>query len=350
MIICALWCDSCCLICIGPDAHMGGTDVSKYTGAAAVMAREASRRNAPKKAPTPMKIGDNGTSEQEGIFKKLTDAAQYTGAHKHRFDRQTGQGLGIDGRTDAGPQPLRGDGLGARIAFPDSPKPVGRARRSDADSPIFRKLTGKYSNLLCQRDCAHVCLDLLCCFHIADPNQFTGSYRGRREDREDDGAHSGWQNHAQLSPGGLQTAIIERSRGPNHPLFSTPAHATARSRSVLVTAEMTPEQVQAARRRAAEVTARLSSPQNFTGASKKRHKVDKVKKKPRKVRAVKKHQGGDGVGDENQMDEKSVFNRLHVHAMDLAQRKQEASLREAEAAAERARIFEQRALDGGDGE
>jgi hypothetical protein len=32
------------------------------------------------------------------IFEKLTDPKEYTGHHKHRFDAETGQGLGLDGR------------------------------------------------------------------------------------------------------------------------------------------------------------------------------------------------------------------------------------------------------------
>eukprot|EP01048_Picozoa_sp_COSAG05_P027193 COSAG05_NODE_7813_length_766_cov_0.913174_1_plen_81_part_10 len=58
---------------IGPDPDLSPifqklTDASKFTGAAAVVAREASRRNTPKKPLPPMT-----TLEQEGIFKKLTD-------------------------------------------------------------------------------------------------------------------------------------------------------------------------------------------------------------------------------------------------------------------------------------
>ena len=32
------------------------------------------------------------------IFEKLTDPKAYTGHHKHRFDTETGKGLGLDGR------------------------------------------------------------------------------------------------------------------------------------------------------------------------------------------------------------------------------------------------------------
>ena len=34
-----------------------------------------------------------------GVFAKLTDASQYTGAHRHRFDEE-GRGRGIEGRDD----------------------------------------------------------------------------------------------------------------------------------------------------------------------------------------------------------------------------------------------------------
>lgn len=33
-----------------------------------------------------------------GVFERLTNVANFTGSHVHRFDLETGQGLGADGR------------------------------------------------------------------------------------------------------------------------------------------------------------------------------------------------------------------------------------------------------------
>lgn len=42
--------------------------------------------------------GTTGTSRTGGVA-KMTDASQYTGAHKERFDKD-GKGKGIEGRSD----------------------------------------------------------------------------------------------------------------------------------------------------------------------------------------------------------------------------------------------------------
>ena len=47
-----------------------------------------------------------GRREGDRIFSKLTDPKNYTGAHKQRFDKQTGRGLGRQGRTDPAPAGL----------------------------------------------------------------------------------------------------------------------------------------------------------------------------------------------------------------------------------------------------
>ena len=39
------------------------------------------------------------THTGSGVFAKLTDSSQYTGAHRHRFDEE-GRGRGIEGRDD----------------------------------------------------------------------------------------------------------------------------------------------------------------------------------------------------------------------------------------------------------
>ena len=44
-------------------------------------------------SPEPTRAEVKGT-----IFERLTDAKLYTGHHKHRFDHETGEGLGLDGR------------------------------------------------------------------------------------------------------------------------------------------------------------------------------------------------------------------------------------------------------------
>lgn len=43
------------------------------------------------------------------IFDKLTDPALYTGTHRHRFDEQTGEGLGLAGRVEVTPDRYTGD-------------------------------------------------------------------------------------------------------------------------------------------------------------------------------------------------------------------------------------------------
>eukprot|EP01051_Picozoa_sp_SAG22_P016368 SAG22_NODE_2299_length_2739_cov_3.085985_1_plen_182_part_00 len=48
---------------------------------------------------TVAQLGTTGY-KKSAIFAKLNDAGQYTGAHRHRFDRQTGQGRGRAGRTE----------------------------------------------------------------------------------------------------------------------------------------------------------------------------------------------------------------------------------------------------------
>ena len=44
-------------------------------------------------SPEPTRPEVKGT-----IFERLTDSKLYTGHHKHRFDQETGEGLGLDGR------------------------------------------------------------------------------------------------------------------------------------------------------------------------------------------------------------------------------------------------------------
>lgn len=42
-------------------------------------------------------VDDGQGADTGGIYAKLTDSSQYTGAHKHRFDK-TGHGKGLAGR------------------------------------------------------------------------------------------------------------------------------------------------------------------------------------------------------------------------------------------------------------
>jgi hypothetical protein len=47
-------------------------------------------------------FGRHEASPYKSVFDKLTDHHLYTGTHKHRFNPQTGQGLGIKGRDSVG--------------------------------------------------------------------------------------------------------------------------------------------------------------------------------------------------------------------------------------------------------
>jgi len=58
------------------------------------MTKSSISGSSPKKSPKKKKDGPS-------IFDKLTDASQYTGAHKHRFD-STGKGRGLAGRDSGG--------------------------------------------------------------------------------------------------------------------------------------------------------------------------------------------------------------------------------------------------------
>jgi len=58
------------------------------------MTKSSISGGSPKKSPKKKKDGPS-------IFDKLTDASQYTGAHKHRFD-STGKGRGLAGRDSGG--------------------------------------------------------------------------------------------------------------------------------------------------------------------------------------------------------------------------------------------------------
>merc|ERR1712131_348179 len=48
---------------------------------------------------TPGKTGDTKTANKNNVD-RMTDATKYTGAHKSRFDAETGKGKGIEGRVD----------------------------------------------------------------------------------------------------------------------------------------------------------------------------------------------------------------------------------------------------------
>lgn len=69
-------------------------------------ARRAKSPSGPRRNNSSSPGGDNGTSRETtqidipagSIFEKLTDPKEYTGHHKHRFNAETGQGLGLDGR------------------------------------------------------------------------------------------------------------------------------------------------------------------------------------------------------------------------------------------------------------
>jgi hypothetical protein len=124
--------------------------------------------------------GGSSLGQGSTIFDKLTDSRQYTGAHKHRFDKRTRQGRGLAGRDSI----QKGAGHAARSALvnPDGAvhdlsqivrpefyggKPHGGAAPAEGtpppkkrefalpetDSGIFKKLT--------------------------DPKQFTGSHKQR---------------------------------------------------------------------------------------------------------------------------------------------------------------------------
>lgn len=59
-----------------------------------VLAEKSPRGRAGREvSPEPTRPEVKGT-----IFERLTDAKLYTGHHKHRFDQETGEGLGLDGR------------------------------------------------------------------------------------------------------------------------------------------------------------------------------------------------------------------------------------------------------------
>ena len=59
-----------------------------------VLAENSQRARAGREiSPEPTRPQVKGT-----IFERLTDAKLYTGHHKHRFDQETGEGLGLDGR------------------------------------------------------------------------------------------------------------------------------------------------------------------------------------------------------------------------------------------------------------
>jgi hypothetical protein len=59
-----------------------------------VLAQKSPRSRAEREvSPEPTRPEVKGT-----IFERLTDSKLYTGHHKHRFDQETGEGLGLDGR------------------------------------------------------------------------------------------------------------------------------------------------------------------------------------------------------------------------------------------------------------
>eukprot|EP01062_Namystynia_karyoxenos_P005750 TRINITY_DN11989_c0_g1_i1.p1 TRINITY_DN11989_c0_g1~~TRINITY_DN11989_c0_g1_i1.p1 ORF type:complete len:345 (+),score=72.36 TRINITY_DN11989_c0_g1_i1:70-1035(+) len=63
--------------------------------------------------PTPQHPGSRpaGPARRRNVFDRLLDPRSFTGTHKHRFDRDTGKGLGTRGR-DEGPKGRGNEGRG----------------------------------------------------------------------------------------------------------------------------------------------------------------------------------------------------------------------------------------------
>ena len=80
----------------------------------------------PQRSPRPQ--GGGGS-----IFDRLTDSSQFTGAHKHRFDPETGQGRGKAGRTEAHE---RVGGLSDMVSRGVKTGGEGRAARSTSVASI----------------------------------------------------------------------------------------------------------------------------------------------------------------------------------------------------------------------